>query len=264
MPWLLPISFPRSVPRRVGRTNSFLVPCNSFGSAHLDGLPRYFASPILQPLYRPSFMRFGVITKEKGSFAVVSKGVFAASIGCLLGSGQAGSPFGGLAEVGNLGGDIGANGGLEGDDIVQNAQSVLTHFFASKQFREPLGKVKTELNGVGWDGDTDVVIGEQKAAVAPSDGAARIEEPSPRAGRIDMDELEKLLLQVPKPEKSLLCDAKRAEVHQRPEKGEVGVGVAGAVGCGKLETSLKPRHHYNRAVQCLRSRSASWIVEAGG
>jgi hypothetical protein len=46
---------------------------------------------------------------------------------------QAGGPLGGFAEVGELGGDVGANGGLERDDVVQNTQGVFAHFFAGEK-----------------------------------------------------------------------------------------------------------------------------------
>lgn len=49
-------------------------------------------------------------------------------------AGQPGGPFGGFAEVGELGDDVGADGILEGDDFVQDPERVLAHFFAGEQF----------------------------------------------------------------------------------------------------------------------------------
>jgi hypothetical protein len=37
-------------------------------------------------------------------------------------SGQAGGPFDGSAKVREFGGNVGADGSLEGDDVVENAQ----------------------------------------------------------------------------------------------------------------------------------------------
>jgi hypothetical protein len=111
--------------------------------------------------------------------------------------GQAGGPFDGFAEVGEFGGDVGADAGLEGDDVVQDAQGVLAHLFAGEELAGFLGEVQAKLYGVGRDGDADVVIGERKAAVAAGDGTAGIQEPRLGAGGVYVVELEKLLFQVP-------------------------------------------------------------------
>ena len=58
---------------------------------------------------------------------------------------QPGGPFGGLAEVRQLGGDIGANGGMEGDGLFQAPEGVFAHFFAGEKFRRCLGEVQAEL-----------------------------------------------------------------------------------------------------------------------
>jgi hypothetical protein len=68
--------------------------------------------------------------------------------------------------VGELGGHVGADGGLEGDDVVQNTQGVFAHFFAGEKLAGFLGEVQAKLYGAGGNGDADVVVGEEKAAVA--------------------------------------------------------------------------------------------------
>ena len=65
--------------------------------------------------------------------------------------GEPRGPFGGLAEVGELGGDVGVDRGLEGDDVVQNAEGVLAHFFAGEEFGWFCSKVEAELKRVGRD-----------------------------------------------------------------------------------------------------------------
>ncbi len=67
--------------------------------------------------------------------------------------GLAGGPFGGLAEERELGGDVGADGVLEGDDFVQDPESVLAHFFAGEDFGQVGRKVQSELHGPSRDGD---------------------------------------------------------------------------------------------------------------
>ncbi len=78
--------------------------------------------------------------------------------GCMLS--QAGGPFGGLAEVGEFGGDIGANRRLERYDCVEDPDGVFTHLGAGEELRGPLGEIEAELNGVGGNGDPDIVIAE--------------------------------------------------------------------------------------------------------
>ena len=80
--------------------------------------------------------------------------------------------------MGELGGDVGADGGMNRDDVVQDAQGVLAHFGASEKFGHGLGKVKAKLQSMGWDGDADVVVGEQETAVAVGDGSTADKEPS--------------------------------------------------------------------------------------
>jgi len=94
---------------------------------------------------------------------------------------EAGGPLGGFADVRKLGGDVGANGGLEGDDVVQDAEGVFAHFLAGEKLRQGRGEVEAELESVRRDRNADVVIAEEKAAVAPGDGAAGVQEPSLRA-----------------------------------------------------------------------------------
>jgi hypothetical protein len=47
--------------------------------------------------------------------------------------------------VRQLGGDIGANGGMEGDGLFQAPEGVFAHFFAGEKFRRCLGEVQAEL-----------------------------------------------------------------------------------------------------------------------
>src|ERR1039458_4006 len=98
--------------------------------------------------------------------------------GGLFGGGQAGDPFGGLTEVGEFGGNVSENVRLTGDYLVQHPERILTHFFAGEKLAGLLGEVEAELDGTGGDGDADVVIGQEQAAVAAGERAARIEEPS--------------------------------------------------------------------------------------
>ena len=154
-------------------------------------------------------------------------------------SGEAGGPFDGFAEVRQLGSDVGAEGGLEGDDVTQNAEGIFAHFRGGEELAGLLGEVQAELQGSGWDGDADVVVGQEKAAVPAGDGAAGIQEPGPGAGGIHVQELEEFLLQVPEAEETVLGDADGAEKHQRLEKGKVGVGVAGAVSTWEFEAVLE-------------------------
>jgi len=47
--------------------------------------------------------------------------------------------------VGQLGGDVGADGCLEGDDVVQNAEGVLARFFAGEELGRRCGEVEASL-----------------------------------------------------------------------------------------------------------------------
>lgn len=60
---------------------------------------------------------------------------------CEVWSFHAGGPFDGFAEVGDFGGDVGADSGLEWDDVVENSQSVLAHFLAGEKLAGCLGEV---------------------------------------------------------------------------------------------------------------------------
>ena len=79
---------------------------------------------------------------------------------------EAGGPFDGFAEAGEFGGDIGADGGLERDDVVEDAEGVFAHFLAGEEFGQILGEVEAELERVGWDGDADVIVAQEDAAVS--------------------------------------------------------------------------------------------------
>jgi hypothetical protein len=46
-----------------------------------------------------------------------------------------------LAEVGEFGGDVGADAGVCGDVLVENSEGVFAHFFAGEKFREFVGEV---------------------------------------------------------------------------------------------------------------------------
>ena len=69
---------------------------------------------------------------------------------------QAGSPFNGFAEVGELCGDVGADGCLQRDYVVQNPEGVFAHFFAGEKLGQSRGEVQARLERVGWDGDAEL------------------------------------------------------------------------------------------------------------
>ena len=93
-------------------------------------------------------------------------------------SAQAGGPLGGFAEVREFCGDVGMNGYLERNDVVQDAEGVFAHFLAGEEFGQFFGEVEAELESVGRDSDADVVIAQQKAVVSACDCAAGVEKPS--------------------------------------------------------------------------------------
>jgi hypothetical protein len=162
----------------------------------------------------------------------------------VLGGGP-GGPFGGFAEVGELGGDVGANGVLKRDDVVEDAEGVLAHFLASKEFGRGGGEVEAELDGAGRDGDADVVVGQEQAAIAAGDGATGIEEPGLGTGGVNVQELEELLFEMPQAQETVLADADGAEKDNRFEESEVGVGVAGSIRNREFESGLEAGD-YNR------------------
>ena len=102
---------------------------------------------------------------------------------------------------------------------------------------------------MGWDGDADVVVAQEEAAVSAGNRATRIQKPRLRSGGIHVEELEELFLQVPEAQEAILGDAQGAEVHERLEEGEVGVGIAGAVNGREFETVLQPGDQNSRPVQ---------------
>ena len=69
---------------------------------------------------------------------------------------QAGSPFNGFAEVGELCGDVGADGCLQRDYVVQNPEGVFAHFFAGEKLGQGRGEVQARLERVGWDSDAEL------------------------------------------------------------------------------------------------------------
>ena len=85
---------------------------------------------------------------------------------------QAGGPFGGFAEMGQLGGDVGTDGGLERNDVVQDVEGVFAHVFAGEKSGQFLGEVEAELERVGRNGDADVVVAQEKAPVTASESSA--------------------------------------------------------------------------------------------
>jgi hypothetical protein len=151
--------------------------------------------------------------------------------------------------VGEFGGDVGADGGLEGDDVVEDAQGVFAHFFAGEEFRWRFGEVQTELNFFGGDRDADVVIAHEQAAVAAGDGAAGVEKPGLGASGIDVKQLEEFLLKVPEAQEAVFSDTKNAEVDDRFEKGKVGVRVGDAFESEELEAALQAGDDNRGAVQ---------------
>ena len=84
--------------------------------------------------------------------------------------------------MGEFGGDVRADGGLEGDDVVQDAEGVLTHFFAGEEFGQVGGEVQTELQGPGRDGDAYIIVSEEQAGAAAGDDPAGVEKPCFGAG----------------------------------------------------------------------------------
>lgn len=66
---------------------------------------------------------------------------------------QAGSPSDGLAKAGQFSGNIGEDGGLKWEDLVQDAESIFAHLFAREQLGRFGVKVQAELESVGRNGD---------------------------------------------------------------------------------------------------------------
>lgn len=101
-------------------------------------------------------------------------------------AGQWGGPFDGGAEVGQLGGDVGAEAVVELPVFAQNTDGVFAHFLAGEKFGPGVGEVQAELDSLGGDRDANVVVGEEQPAFAMRRGAAGIEErrsrPEPCAG----------------------------------------------------------------------------------
>ena len=139
--------------------------------------------------------------------------------------------------MGELGSDVGADGGLEGDDIVEDAEGVFSHFVAGEELGDLLGEIQAELHGVGGNGDANVVVGEQEAAVAVGDGAAGVKEPGGGAGGIHVEELEELFLEAPEALEAVLGNAEGAEMDERLEEGEVGSPVYGRTLCASRRCS---------------------------
>jgi hypothetical protein len=61
---------------------------------------------------------------------------------------------------------------LERDDFIQDTEGVFAHFGSGEEFGQLLGEVEAELKFVGRNGDADIVVAEDKAAVAAGDGTA--------------------------------------------------------------------------------------------
>ena len=58
--------------------------------------------------------------------------------------------------MGELCGDVGADGCLQRDYVVQNPEGVFAHFFAGEKLGQGRGEVQARLERVGWDSDAEL------------------------------------------------------------------------------------------------------------
>lgn len=134
---------------------------------------------------------------------------------------------------------------------IENAERVLAHFFACEKFLFSLAEIQSGLDFLSHKRHAEIEVRQQQPALPVFRKAAGVEKPCGRSGRIDIEQLEKLLFQRPQREERVLADANRAEIDHRAEKGDVLFGVGGAFADGQLEAGLQPAQINRRAVQYL-------------
>ena len=110
---------------------------------------------------------------------------------------------------------------------------------------------QAELQHPGRNGNAKIVIREQKATLAVCGLAAGIEKPRRRPGRVNMEQGEELLFEMPETEQRLLADAKGAEKDEGAKEGEERIGVARALERWQLKPSLQAVEINRRAVQSI-------------
>ena len=106
-------------------------------------------------------------------------------------------PFHGGADMGEFDGDVGQDAGADFETFAQYAQSVLAHFLAGEELGERIREVQTSLNLSAGEGNAEVGVGEEQAAIATGKGTARIQKPGARASGIHVRQLEELCLEMP-------------------------------------------------------------------
>ena len=143
------------------------------------------------------------------------------------------------ADVGEFGGDVSLDTGAYLKDFTEHAHGVLAHFRAGEQFARFFIKIKTGLNALGIEGHADVIVGQQQTAVGVRGAAAFIQKPSGRAGGIGMEQLKKFLFEAPEVQKRTIADVERAKGNDGAEKGQVGIGIGGALKGRQCELLLQ-------------------------
>jgi hypothetical protein len=95
-----------------------------------------------------------------------SIGVCGALWGGACGPGEAAGPSGCASEVGELGGNVGADGGLKVDNVLQNAEGILAHFLASEELGWFECEVQAELDCLVLAGPRVTLTDPDKAVLS--------------------------------------------------------------------------------------------------
>lgn len=91
---------------------------------------------------------------------------------------------------------------------------------------------------MGRNGNADVIVAQEQPPVAAGESATGVQKPGLGTGRIHVQELEQLFLEVPEPQEPVFGNAEAAQVNYRAEEGEVGVRVSGALKGREFEAAL--------------------------
>ena len=160
-------------------------------------------------------------------------------------------PFGGGADVGEFGGDGGKDAGADLEAFAQDAQGVLAHVMTGKELGGRIGEVQTGLKLTAGERNTEIMIGQEQAALRVRGRAARIEKPSGRANGINMQQLQEFLFELPEIAQRFLSDVERAEGDDAAQESNVGGRIRCPSKDRQLESLLETRQIDRRPVQSL-------------
>lgn len=135
--------------------------------------------------------------------------------------------------------------------VVQDPQGVLSHHFAGEKFRCCLREVQAQLYSASFDVDAQFVVREKQSAIRVRGGSAGIEEPGRRSGRIDVEQLQQFLLEVPELPELLLRDIQRPQLNDCAKKGEIWRRIARARKDRKIKAGLESGDLHVAPVQSL-------------